>query len=123
MNIGKGITNSKETEIQNLIENQKLDILVLQETEWRNDSGIFQIEGYKTILPKQAKDQTIIRAMMLIKEDIEFKTREDLMTTEIPSIWIEIQVDPKQKILVNGIYREWNNLREEDSNSIPKMKE
>ena len=48
--------------------------------------------------------------MALISEDIESQitVKENLMTTDIPSIWVELNVEYSVPVLICGVYREWS---------------
>ena len=61
----------------------------------------YQIEGYKTVLPLGGTNEKV-RVMGMIKNQlcIEMKVREDLMSTEFPSIWIEIERKNVKNILI-----------------------
>ena len=47
--------------------------------------------------------------MCLLKESVKsyFKIREDLMSTEFPSIWLEFPNENKKSLVV-GFHREWS---------------
>ena len=38
---------------------------------------------------------------------ITITVREELMSTEFPSIWLEIKTTHRVPLVVGGIYREW----------------
>ena len=46
---------------------------------------------------------------MLISEDLKnVKVRNDLMTSEFPSIWCEESRETERNVLICGFYREWS---------------
>ena len=70
----------------------------------------YQIPGYKIILPKSwTVNHKAARIMLYVKDDLNFKLLEDKITTEIPSIWIDIGKG-KQKVRYCAVYREWTGL-------------
>ena len=46
----------------------------------------------------------------VFKEELssEIKVREDLMSNEFPSIWLEVKQNTGKNLLVGGYYREWS---------------
>ena len=50
-----------------------------------------------------------MRLICFVKLSIEVKQRTDLMSDQIPSIWLEL-ISGKQKILICTVYRELSNL-------------
>ena len=63
------------------------------------------------------------RIIVLVHEDIPFKIRDDLMSHEAETIWLELSRKHHKNIIVGGIYRQWNNEKwnideERDSNII-----
>ena len=90
-NIRRGLLK-RELEIINLIEEQKLDILTLVETDTLNlnSESDYIIKGFKTILPTKKDNTQKTRLIMLISESHKhIHVRKDLMTDEFPSIWCE----------------------------------
>ena len=82
----------REFEITNLIEEQKLEVLALVETDTVNINceKDYKIKGFKTKFPIKKSTIQKTRMIMLISEKNEsIKTREDLMSNEFPSIWCE----------------------------------
>ena len=46
----------------------------------------------------------------MVKESLmkNFTVRQDLMSTDFPSIWLEVNETNKQTVLLSGFYCEWN---------------
>ena len=59
-----------------------------------------------------------VRIMALIRNDIPFKIREDLMTSRVQTIWIEIVRKNSKNILVGGVYRTWSDDQDGDADII-----
>ena len=108
-NIRRGLLK-RELEIVNLIEEQKLDVLTLVETDTMNlnSENDYVIKGFKTILPTK-KDTQKTRLIMLISDkQHNIHARRDLMTSEFPSIWCEENRENEKNVLICGFYREWS---------------
>jgi hypothetical protein len=97
-------------ELKMLMKKENLDVTFMVETDSISikKPEDYQIEGYKTVLPLGGTNEKV-RVMGMIKNQlcIEMKVREDLMSTEFPSIWIEIERKNVKNILICGFYREW----------------
>ena len=93
-NIRRGLLK-RETEIKNLITEQKLDILILVETDTNmiSTEKDYVLAGFKTWLPQRKETTDKTRLIMLTKLDKpKIKVREDLMSTGFPSIWVEEEI-------------------------------
>ena len=56
--------------------------------------------------------------MALVRDDINYKIRDDLMNTEVQTIWIELIRKNSKNILVGGVYREWSDNQDKDADEI-----
>ena len=86
-----------------------MDLLFLQETEIRDiyPEKPPQFNNDITVCPKKdTKNKT--RIILLIKEDLKMKVRDDLMCMEISSIWVELLSPNQSKTLVGSLYREFD---------------
>ena len=66
------------------------------------------------------------RNVMLIKNDVIYKRREDLEDDISSTIWIEVRVPKSKPVLISSIYRQWSLpkcLGVPNSNSIPNQTE
>ena len=63
---------------------------------------------------KVREDTEKVRIVALIRNDIKFKIREDLMKTGLQTIWIEIIKHNSKNVLCGGVYREWSSECPED---------
>ena len=59
----------------------------------------------------------VARLLLLVKDGIRFKVRNDLMSPDAANIWIELSTNGGRKILVGQIYREFQILGQTDSES------
>ena len=122
LNICSGF-NKKMPDIQNTLDSENIDLLFLQEVEIKdidkNEPPRF--EKYTTVCPKKdTKNKT--RILMLIRENIKIKIREDLMSKEISSIWVELQTQNGTKTIIGSLYREFDDLTEgHSSNSLSEQ--
>jgi hypothetical protein len=66
--------------------------LVETDTKLPNGKSDYKIEGYATVLQKTNQFIDKIRIIGLVEEDTfkYTKIREDLISTQCPSIWLEI---------------------------------
>ena len=67
--IVKGLI-TRELELKQLLQNEKIDIMFLTETDTHSLSSKtdYQIEGYETILPKM-DNNNLVRILCLVKND------------------------------------------------------
>jgi exonuclease III len=103
-NIGRGLL-SKLPEITNLIASEKIDIISLSEVDLPIGEDTIFIEGFRTVLPMRRKPEDKVRIMSLVRESVFSTTsvRQDLMSPDLPSIWLEYQ-----GFLLCSLYREWS---------------
>ena len=110
-NIKRGLI-CRENEIINILKEENVDIMFLTETDSKTikKDTDFQIAGYDTVLPLIEKDNDNIRIIALVSQKIrnKVKTRSDLMSDAIPSIWLEVKENVNKITLVSGFYREWS---------------
>ena len=67
------------------------------------------IAGFKTWLPLKKENSEKTRIVLLMKLDKpEMKLREDLMSPNFPSIWVEEEIELGKNIIIGGFYREWS---------------
>jgi hypothetical protein len=115
-NIRRGLIK-RELELKDMLNSEKLNIMFLVETDTKlpNGKSDYKIEGYATVLQKTNQVNDKIRIIGLVEEDTfkYTKIREDLMSTEFPTIWLEIIRTNYKNLLVCGWYREWT--RNDDS--------
>jgi len=92
-NIRRGLIK-RELELKNILNSEKVNIMFLVETDitMLNGKKEYKIEGYETILQKTEQNTEKIRIIGLVKEEMLniSKVRNDLMTKEFPSIWLEV---------------------------------
>ena len=67
------------------------------------------VSWYKTYFSLAREGCNKTRLLCFVRTSIEVKERKDLMSDQIPSIWLEF-ISGKQKILICTVYRELSNL-------------
>ena len=111
-NIRRGLVK-RELEIRELLNKQDLPVLFLVETDTMQilEQKDYSVEGFKTIFHKKEKSSNKTRIICLVKievQDSKIHIREDLMSSEFPSIWIEIIKTHNPNKQICGFYREWS---------------
>ena len=85
--------------IEDLAKSNKMGVLGISEaniSETDLDNQLI-VDGYKTVVDKGRNGpHKMSRTAMLIRSDLSYKIREDLMGTKFPETWVEIG-DPKTK--------------------------
>ncbi len=101
-------------ETREILKNEQLNVLFLVETDViLEGKDSFKIENYQTVVTKHESEKEKVRVIRLIEENIvnSTKIREGLMSTKVPSIWIEINREHHKFFLICGFYREWNKMK------------
>ena len=107
---GNKIKYERELEIKHLLQEEKIDVIFLTETDVLLQSdNEYQIEGFKTVLPIKSNHEDKTRIICLIKNEWMSKCtiRNELMTSDFASIWIEIKTSNLRSSIIGGYYREW----------------
>ena len=76
------------------------------------------ITGYSITLPKTVTRNGTARLVLLTKEDLEFKIRDDLMDDIVSSIWLKIKRPGSKGLLICGLYREHQYLGQDTDWSL-----
>ena len=106
-NICRGLATKLE-EIKEVIRSEKLGIVSLHEIDdFSENIKTCQIENYEQII---YKSESKIRSVTYIHNSINYIERTDLMTPDIPSIWIEVINTHHKNVLICSLYREWKTL-------------
>jgi hypothetical protein len=109
-NKGPAFLGNKMEEIEQLICDHHPHILGITEANFRKGHNTEEVEllGYKLHMADTIDNTELgySRVVMYIKEDIQCKVRNDLMSSNISSIWLEVKLGPT-KFIVGQAYREW----------------
>ena len=101
----------KEERLINTLEEHELDICAVSEVDIKDfdETKPFSIEGFNTYFPLQRPGTNTKRILCFTKSNIEVKLRDDLMSSLLSNIWLEIQ-GKGHKIIICVMYREFNDL-------------
>ena len=119
-NINRGLLK-KQSQIEEYLHDHNIDILALQETDLKyyDDKSPFIIPGFVTFsnLVKSIDSKT--RLLIIAKENLKLSLRNDLMSNNFCSIWLEVMA--KKRVIIGAFYREWNDGS--NDKSIPHQQE
>ena len=126
LNKGPGFLKTKLNDIENAISSFKPHILGVSEANLMHDhdENDIQLSDYSlvkcpTILNASLKYS---RVVVYIQNSMVYKLRNDLMSSEYSSIWVQVGLPGQKQILVCHTYREWQELgqinRGNSSNSV-----
>ena len=98
-NINRGLLK-KQTEIEKYLQDHKVDILAMQETDlsFYSEKNPFVIPGYMTFANGRNSANNKTRLLVLAKNDLRISVRNDLMNENFCSVWLEVQA--KKKFIV-----------------------
>ena len=128
-NAGSAHLVNKMHEIEQVVSDNKPHLLGISEANFKrvHDIDDVQLQEYDLVLSKTIdNDQLQVSRVVCYKhQSLVGKVREDLMSDEFSSIWLEIGLPGKRKFLVCQLYREWRYLgqpdRGEHSHSIQEQ--
>jgi hypothetical protein len=120
-NKGSSHLENKRNEIETLIDKYHPHILGLSEANLHShhDENNVQFPDY-TLHTCPTINKPLLevsRVVVYTHNSLVVKLRPDLMNDSISSIWVEICLPRKRKILVCNLYREWQYLGQKDSSS------
>ena len=105
-------------EIENIVSNHRPHILGISEGNYfqNHDYDSVQIENYKFITSKTLENPNlkVSRVCVYLHNSMVGKVRYDLMDDNFSSIWVEVGLPQKRKILVGNVYREWGFMRQDN---------
>ena len=120
-NKGPSYLENKYNEIETIIDGHRPHVLGLSEANLRedHDQANVQFRDYQlhTALPLHNHNSKVSRIVVYTHNSLVVKRRLDLEDDNISSIWLEIGLPRKRKILMCHAYREWKHLYQVDSSS------
>ena len=125
-NLGSAELQNKMCEIEAAVEKVKPGIFGISEANLskNTDLKLVQLEGYKLLTAKTLKNPNIgmSRVVVYLSETLAGKLREDLMSEDFSSIWVELGVPGSKKILVSNVYRDhqWMNQGVDKTSKSPQ---
>ena len=120
-NKGSSHLENKINELETIVEKYHPHILGLSEANLysHHDPDKVQIPDYTLhMCPTMTNPQLgVSRVVVYTHSSLVVKMRPDLMNNRISSIWMEIGLPGRSKILVCNTYREWQYLGQNDNSS------
>ena len=120
---GEKLASTKMVEVKQFIENKRLHILCLVESDLHGTMSRYnrrhplttedihhnlEVPGYKIILPKSWQVHGQARVMVLAKEELQVKIKDiGTQNSDLPTISCEIGLGQEKKTIVNFFYREF----------------
>ena len=90
--------NNKKNEIETYLKKHNLGVLGVTEANISKENSSFEIEGYKVIPDKGRESSTkMSRTAVIVRSDLTYKVRDDIVNLEIPEVWVEIGEHRKKK--------------------------
>ena len=126
-NAGSAHLNNKMDELESVIADLHPHILGISEANFKKDHLLeeVQLENYDLVLSKTIENEHlgVSRVVCYKHHSVVGKVREDLMDSDMSSIWMELGLPRKRRFLVCQLYREWQYLGQVDSSSrsIPEQ--
>ena len=122
-NAGGGYLHYKLPEIEAVIEKYKPHIFGISETCFRKKHNLddIKIDNYEVYLSNtlQNRNLNVSRVAVYVHRDVvKQKLRQDLMTENFSSVWLEVGLKGNKSILVGNIYRDWQYLYQADNTSL-----
>ena len=117
-NAGSAHLKNKMHEIEQVVSENHPHLLGISEANFKRGHDVeeVQLDDYDLILSKTIEnDQLQVSRVVCYKhQSLVGKVREDLMSDQFSSIWLEIGLPGKKKILICQLYREWRYLGQPD---------
>ena len=117
---GSYLINCKN-EIEQVIDQYRPHVLGISESNFYSNHSLddVQIENYNLYFSKTLKNPNlnISRVAVYVHTDVVVTVRNDLMTDNVNSVWLEVGIHRQKKFLVSNIYREWQYLGQADQAS------
>ena len=117
-NAGSAHLVNKMHEIEQVVSSNHPHVLGISEANFKrgHDVDEVQLQDYDLIQCKTLDNDNlqVSRVVCYKHQSLVGKVREDLMSDQFSSIWLEIGMPGKKKILVCQLYREWRYLGQPD---------
>ena len=124
-NLGSKKWKNKRNQIQALVDQDNPDVMFISEANLDDLTLPHEslISGYNITLPKTVTRNGTAQIVLLTKENIEFKLRDDLMDDIFSSIWIKIKRPGSKGLLICGLYREHQYLLQDTDWSLQPVEQ
>ena len=118
-NKGPSFLHNKQDDIETLISTHHPHVLGLSEANIRteHDLALVQQADYDLHLPQTSNNPQLntSRVVVYTHKALVVKRRQDLEDDRISTIWLDVGLPHKKKILLCQAYREWQYLGQPDS--------
>ena len=124
-NAGSAHLHNKMDDLEQVVADHHPHVLGISEANFKQGHSLddVQIQEYDLVLSKTIGNDRlgVSRVVCYKHQSMVGKVREDLMSDQFSSIWLELGLPGKKKFLVCQLYREWQYLGQPDnsSKSIP----
>ena len=120
-NKGNGHLCNKMREIENVVDGYHPHIMGISESNFMKNHNVekVHIPNYKFIPAKTLSNPNlnVSRVAVYMHDSLVGKVRNDLMDDNFSSIWLEVGLPRKKKILICQVYREFQYLHQVDHSS------
>ena len=121
--------HNKMHHIEQVVSENHPHLLGISEANLKREHDLdnVQLQDYDLITSKTMENDQlqVSRVVCYMHQSLVGKVRNDLMSDEFSSIWLELGLPGKRKFLVCQLYREWRYLGQEDrgvhSNTIQEQ--
>ena len=117
-NKGNSLLHNRILEVENIISQYRPHVLGISELNFFKEHNYddVQIANYKLITAKTLENPelNVSRVGVYLHNSMVGSVRRDLMNNTFSSIWIEVGLPNKRKILICNVYREWGYMRQQD---------
>ena len=118
-NAGSRLWKNKLLDLELLLNDRRPDLCFVTEANLWDDflDHETQIPGHKLVFPLTMTSMKHSRIVLIIKEDLEYELMTDYMDDLTPTIWVKIGSKKKSTFMVGGVYREFTQLGQNNSNA------
>ena len=119
-NLGSKLWKNKRNQIQALVDQDNPDVLFISEANLDESTTPHEslIQGYNITLPKTVTRNGTARLVLLTRDSLDFKLRDDLMDDIFTNIWLKISRPGTKGMLICGLYREHQYLSQDTDWSL-----
>ena len=120
-NCGSAYLENKMSEIEAAVARTKPTVFCVSESNLRDtvDQSDVQIPGYRLLTSKTISNPLlkISRVVVYLDRAVKGKLREDLMSPDMSSVWIELG-SGEHKLLIGCVYREHQYMKQQNNRSL-----
>ena len=121
-NIGGGYLCNKMDTIEAILLDHSPHIIGLSEASFWGEHNLddVRIPNYKVFFANTLNNPSlnISRVAVYVHQDVTVRLREDLMSQDFSSIWLEVGLPRQKKFLISQIYRDWQYVKQETNTSL-----